>query len=430
MRRSRRIAFGITGVIAAVSAMVACASSYDVAVGPEAGAPDAARVTDAAGPDAADPCVHAVPPPKTTSDDPTLDVGTLSFVLRETHLEKTFGYDAGAFGNGGPLPNTTLGFDLDNDCTCEPGLPHEAGPNSCRPFPGKLACDQPNGIDNQLPGVLAPLKVLTNASDLDQLATINARIAAGDAASVIVLRGYNGLANDNEVTVQIHSVTRPNRLPYADGGDRCTDAGPRPPSFPPLDDPDAADGATYDPLRVPTFDGCDVWGDIVGTSGLPAYVANHVLVVGADASVPVPFAGATIDVESVKMTAVLVPDGSGGWTLEDGQMGGRAKVNAVLAAGGSLSFSKDSGPVCLDPSGSGMAQRQLFVATTCPAVDISLRASQDFYVGKNGQEVDCDAISIALAFRGERGFVGAPGLASPAICADAGLSCPFADGGN
>lgn len=436
IRRSRRIAFAITGVMAAVSALVACASlvvpDIDGTTRPDAEAGPPLKDASFDG-TPKDPCMHAVPPPKNATDDPTLDVGELSFVLRETHLEKTFGYDASVFGDAGPPPNTALGFDLDNDCTCEPGLPHEAGPNSCRPFPGKLACDQPNGIDNQLPGLLAPLKVLTGASDLDQLATINARITAGDTATILVVRGYNGLANDNEVTVQIHSVTRPDRLPYVDGGDICIDAGPRRPNYPPLDDPDAAGGPTYDPNRLPTFDGCDVWGDVIGTSGLPAYVANHVLVVGSDVSVPLPFAGAAIEAESVRLTAVLVPDGSGGWTLEDGQIGGRGPVNALLAAGGTLSFSKDAGPVCLDPSLSGMGQRQLFVANTCPAVDISLHASQDFYVGKTGQEVACDAISVAFAFRAERGFVGPPvddAGGSHTNCADTGLTCPAFDGGN
>ncbi len=437
MQRSRRIASAISGTIATVSALVACASlvvpDIDGTTRPDADA--GPPLKDAAFDGTPkDPCVHAVPPPKNVSDDPTLDVGTLSFVLRETHLEKTFGYDAGVFGDAGPSPNIALGFDLDNDCTCEPGLPHEAGPNSCAPFPGKMACDLPNGIDNQIPALLAPLKVIAGASDLDDLATINKRIAGGDTANVFIVRGYNGLPNDNELTVEIHSVRRPNRLPYADGGDQCINAGPRPPSFPPLDDPDAADGATYDHDRLPLFDGCDVWGDIVGTTGFPAYVANHVLVVNADVAVPIPFAGAIIDAESLKMTAVLVPDGTGGWTLEDGQLGARGPVNALLTAGGSLSFSKDAGPVCLDTTPSGRAQRTLFIANTCPVVDINLHSSQDFYVSKTtGKEVACDAVSIAFAFRAERGFLGAPADdagASQANCADTGLTCPAFDSGN
>ncbi len=403
-----------------------CGSDYTVRDFPEAAAFDAGG-RDAIGDidaSSVDPCAHAQPPTSNGDDNPTLDVGELSFVLRETHLANSFGYDAGAF-DAGPRPNTAVGFDLDNACTCQPGLPHQAGPNSCRTAQGQLACDQPNGIDNQLPSVLAPLKVLAQAQDLDSLATINARIVSGDKAMIVVVRGYNGLANDKEVTVLIHAVTRPNRLPAATP--RCIDAGSRPPSSAANDGPD---GATYDPDRLPLFDGCDEWGDLVGTPAIPAYVANHVLVVRATVTIPIPIAGAIVDAESGVLTAVLVGDGVGGWTLEDGNLGGRGPVSSVLGAGGTLSLSNDAGPICLDLSPTGQLERTSLLTTACPAVDISASSSEDFYVGANGLEPRCDAISLGLAFRGERGFVGAPadgGMGT--ICADAGLTCPD-DGGN
>ncbi len=431
MRRRRTIALASCMGLTFVSALVACASLVVPEIEtttrppPEAGPPVGVDGSTQ------DPCAHAVPPPQNGDDNPTLDVGELSFVIRETHLEKTFGYDASVFGDAAPPPNTILGFDLDNDCTCEPGLPHDGGANSCRPAVGNMACDQPNGIDNQLPALLLPLKVLTQSADLDTLATINSKIVAGDSAIGIVVRGYNGLANDKEVTVLIHGLTRPNRLPFADGGDICINAAQRPPSFPPADDPDAADGATYDPDRLPLFDGCDEWGDLSGTPALPAYVANHVLVVGAEVSVPFPFAGTIVNAESVKMTALLVPEGTGGWTLEDGVIGGRGPVTALLVAGGTLSFSKDAGPICLDPSVTGQFERTSILTNFCPAVDINAHSSQDFYVAANGLEVACDAISLAFAFRGERAFVGAAADGgSRTNCADAGLVCPILDGGH
>ncbi len=433
MRRRRRIALAISGCVVCVSALFACAGLVpevtitarpDAEAGP---APVGDATLDGTPPD---PCAHAVPPPPNGDDDPTIDVGELSFIITTTHLEQPFGYDASVFGDSGPRPNTALGFDLDNDCTCLPGLPHEAGPNSCRPVTGNMACDQPNGIDNQLPALLAPLKVLAQSSNLDTLATINTRIHDGDRAIAIVVRSYNGLANDKEVTVLIHGVTRPNRLPAVEGGVQCIGAPSRPPSFPPADDPDAADGATYDPSRLPLFDGCDEWGDVVGTTGLPAYVANHVLVVGAEVAIPIPIAGAIVNAESAKLTAVLVPDGSGGWTLEDGTIGARGPVNSLLVAGGTLSFSKDAGAICLDNTATGQFERTSILTTFCPKVDINTHSSQDFYVS-NGKEVACDAVSLAFAFRGERGFVGTAATIDPAAnCADSGLTCPVLDGGN
>ena len=426
MQRRRRIAFAIVGVVASISALVACASLVVPDVDVTARPPDAATTDAGPGKDTGtgpvDPCAHVHPPGKLPDSDPTIDVGEMAFVVRETHLEKAFGYDAGAF-DGGPAVNVVLGFDLDNGCTCRPDQ-HPIGTTSCRSV--KQVCDQAGGIDNQLPALLAPLKAFMPNTDVDTLATVNHRIAAGDTAIMMVLRGYNGLANDEQVTLVMHGVARPNRLPYAGAGDKCVDAGQRPPSFPPLDDPEAG---TYDPARIPLFDGCDAWGDVEATPPIAAYVTNHVLVMITDVAVPVPVAGTIIYAESTKLTAVLVPDGRGSFTLEDGNIGGRGPTTPLLAAGGSLRFSIDAGPICLDNS-SGNIPKNLFIATICESVDIASQASEDYFVNAKGAQVNCDALSMGFGFRGERAYVGEPTDASfGSPCADAGLVCPAIDGG-
>lgn len=410
----------VGAIACVVSGLFACASLVVPDIDTTTAPPTDVSTNDAGG-DATydgtffDPCGHAVPPdPPKTDDDPVGAVGPLNIIISDTRLLTPFGYDASVF-DGGPAQTKLLGFDLDNGCTCEPDN-HPPGQGSCL-SPMKAQCDFEGGVDDQLPVILNTLtSTLSGNRDVDKLADINARIVAGDLGTIFTITGYNGLANDKAVQVVLHAVARPSREPM--NTPECIDAGDRPPSFPPLDDPDAADGATYDPNRVPLFDGCDRWAEFAATASLNAYVTNHVLVFASDAPIPVLFAGSVISINYPRMTAKLVPTGDGKFTMEDGNVGGRALVNGVLSAAATLHLTSEAGSICQNP-----LQLQLLKTFLCNEVDIAAEAPQDYYF-KNGVEVSCNALSVGYAFRGLPAYVEG-GIATPSgdSCGDATITC-------
>jgi hypothetical protein len=417
MRRRRQVVLAVSALTLTVSGLVACASlvvpDVDSSRRPaEAGVDSAAKDTGTDAP-FVDPCAHTQPPPKpSVDDDAPTQLGPFSFAIRETHLVAPFGYDAGVFDGGLP-PTRILGFDLDNGCTCEPDQ-HPLGQGSCL-SPTKAQCDLEGGIDNQLPTILTTLSAAKPGADVDKLATVNERISAGDSAIVMTLSGYNGRANDQEVTMVFRGVARPARSPLKDDGGSCADAGERPPSS------DLPEAGKYDPNRIPAWDGCDVWAETVVTPEIAGYVTNHMLVIVTDISVPVQVAGSTILVRSPRMTVMLVPDGNGGFTLEDGNFGGRAVANAVLNAVGTLSLTVGN-PVCTDPT-----QRSLVQSLICTEVDIATTASEDYFVNASGSQVACTGLSMGFGFRAEKASVaGVTDAGGYTTCDEAGivLACP------
>jgi len=408
--RRSRVTLAVAAFACVVSGLVACASlvvpDIDVSQAPDAEAgtttmPDTGIVVDSG-----DPCAHALPPGKPLIDDnPTLELPEMSFIIRETHVLKPFTYDAGVF-DGGPSPTKILGFDLDHACTCEKDL--KGGINACAAK--STQCDQDGGIDNQLPAALNLLLVAMPNADVDEVLTVNKRIAAGDSAIIITLRGYNGLANDTAVTAVVRGVARPELAANPDGGPQCqvppgADAAVlyRPPSF--QDMSDGEGGVTYWPQREPVFDGCDNWGQVESTPPIEAWVTNHQLVISTTVAVPLQLAGSILNVETTRMTAVLVPDGKGGFTLEDGNAGARAPTAPLLATLSTLRFSIDAGQLCM----ANPVEQAVLIGQVCNAVDILANSSSDFYESpETGAQVKCDALSVAFAFRGEQANYGVP----------------------
>lgn len=104
-----------------------------------------------------------------------------------------------------------VGRDIDNSCTCP-----EA--STCTP-PGSpdLVCDGSNGRDANVNKVMATLVQLDSAFSESSL---SGELANGRAGFVFRIRGYNGTANDDAVSVELFGRSWTNGvLPQHDGND-------------------------------------------------------------------------------------------------------------------------------------------------------------------------------------------------------------------
>src|SRR6185295_18693696 len=86
------------------------------------------------------------------------------------------------------------------------------------------------------------------------------------------------------------------------------------------------------------------------------------------------------------LTAKLVPNGNGGWDLQDGVIVGRWARSDILSNVASLTF--DGGALC-DSTGVFAVVGQ----TVCQDQDITAS-------GQDDNTIPCDAISLAIAFDG------------------------------
>ena len=88
-----------------------------------------------------------------------------------------------------PAAGSSLGFDLNQSCTCDerPGTKFDGGA-SCVSSRARV-CDADGGVDNQ---AAASLAVYSSFLNLDKAANINGRIADGQQTSILLLKSYNG----------------------------------------------------------------------------------------------------------------------------------------------------------------------------------------------------------------------------------------------
>lgn len=339
-----------------------------------------------AGPDAppdsaiADPCAHVRPAPKPLVDDaPNDKLPDIYLALRHVDL----------------APSATNvvapGFDLDQSCTCDTrrGTAFDGGAScttGAKPF-----CDFDGGVDNQMFNFARDYAAFV---DVDQAANINGRIDTGHQTIILVIKEYNGRANDSAVSFGTFSSEGMLEGPTCPGSTM------------------AADG-----FSNPGWCGEDKWTasstTVDGTTGLfvpksigTGYVTNYQFVVELNNPATVPFAGYRLGLGSpissghlVPLDATLTPiDTSAGpaldrikyWRIEKAVISGRIPVSDLLAAVGTIQTSTgDSGPtkppLCTTPL---YAQVK---GALCGQIDINQSKALDFI-----PNAKCDAISVGI----------------------------------
>lgn len=387
--------------------------------------PPVPDVVTEAPPPTPDPCAHVVAADRPLKDDGVaVEVPPFFIAMKSLFLvPKT---------DGG-----TVGFDLDNVCTCDvrPGERREGG-SSCKPRAGAI-CDDDGGVDNRVYSLFRDFGPL--GLDLDDKADVNQRIAAGTATVLLEVFNYNGLANDKEIQVGfILSPGSYERSRYADGGPGPDHADPGTLEYPAAFE--GFDTWTVDPRSVTA--GLDGGGQYLPLFKGSGYVTDHVLVVSFDSSVELAFGPGRLAVGSPLLTGRLTPLGADFqprdparapatelekrfYALTGGKIGGRITARDWLAGVGTLvAFgSKDAAApnshFCTSPL------FQTAIKYTCDNLDIARSARLDFDIN-----ADCDSLSFGAAIEGVPALAGAPRSedAGPANECTAGPTGPAAAG--
>ena len=337
------------------AAIVAACSIYDPSLLAPIAAADASSPLDggeASTPDA-DSCPHAFPPPAPAADDGTAALD-LVFVLDSVRLLQS---------------QTPLGYDLDGVCTCP-------GPEACKSVgaPPKAHCDDDAGRDNSGGATLATFATVSDGFNED---AINVRLRSGESSILLRVRGYNGGANDTQVTAIVYRST---------GVEPTNDSGTTaPPKF------DGTDRWSLDPSSIvggATAAGldCEANPDCIALAFDPkAYVTDHVLVTRADILLRTGN-GTQIDLTNTVLTARIVPRGAS-LALAEGSIAGRWRSDRLLAMVANSDSPAGPGPICNDT-----ATYESIKQLVCGAADLPSDPALD------RTDVPCDALSLGLAF--------------------------------
>jgi hypothetical protein len=114
---------------------------------------------------------------------------------------------------GDASPGAEPGFDLDRACSCCQGCPEVP---TCMP-PGAPICDGPRGADNATASFFASMSsVLSEPVTTDAL---RSRIAVGQWTLLFQIWSYNGLDDDDQVTIAFYSTTGSQATPVWNGMD-------------------------------------------------------------------------------------------------------------------------------------------------------------------------------------------------------------------
>jgi hypothetical protein len=325
---------------------------------PDAGGDAGAEAgADVGAPDVFDGCEHTRIPSRPQVPD---DNGTIEILIaaRAVHVE-----------------SGTIGYDLDNACTCAPHDPTCAS--------GIQSCDGEGGVDNAA-GIAMTELGLTDAFE-GQLN--DGVIAAGKGGVLIQVEQYNGKADDLNVKVSFYSSQGPATI--VDGG-----IAHYPPDF------GGIDTWTVDRSRLTS-------GQPPGTyDATEGYVTGGVLVA--------PFVGLVRLSETVELATtggyLIAPIDLSDPTkpqIHSGIIAGRWPTDKLLAL--------MEGTMCSVP-------QAVARDAVCAAADIMRDEGQD----KKG--LSCDALSLALAFDSVPALFGpAQDEGPPSLpCLDGGpvLLCP------
>ena len=278
---------------------------------------------------------------------------------------RTFDFGEEYEGDAGLVPARATGYDLDATCTGQ-----GQGPSCAVPPWGRPVNDGPGGRDNAVGVLIADItrRIVDFGS-----ASYNRQIAAGRVSLLFRISGYNGTADDDQVTVSAYSPA-------------------------PLD--------AFGGRSLPLWDGTDVW-PIASTSvtnsdpNKPRFVDQNGYVRGgllvaslARGTFPMSSGIARnvvieidISLVGVFVTGKLVSN-NGEWGLEDGQIAGRWPVQDLVAQLSQFPDPLDASltlPLC-----TRSLSYPLFRDIVCKFVDIHTQFASP--------ATPCDALSIGVAF--------------------------------
>jgi hypothetical protein len=205
-----------------------------------------------------DPCVHrSIPSPPKGSDASTANLSLGFAALRKFEFFRPIGEDP-------------IGFDLDNQCTCDTRKGARNAPSCVSSNP---VCDEPDGVDNALDRFATSLRKII-PTEINKVIGITQSIDDGTFSVMFYLAGYNGEANDPDVSL---SLLNADGFVGPTSGSHL-DAGPPDDEFcRKLQDSGracTADGGLADAERPskPCWNGCDSWA-----SSDPAIVQDEAI---------------------------------------------------------------------------------------------------------------------------------------------------------
>ena len=309
-----------------------------------------------AGPEAASCALAKYPERPAKDDDAGANVPDIVLAVQR--------FEFAPSGDGG----VARGFDLDERCTCPGG-------GSCVPLKGApTICDDDAGRDNSAAQLLDTFTKVASAFSPQKL---NQKLQNGEFGLVVRVRNYNGTANDTSVETALF---------ISNGTTSATDGGP--------------------PI-TPKFDGNDSWtidprsllGGVAppyipqpNTTDTAAYVRDGVFVASL-AAADLEFNAGTglgslrVNMTGVVVTGKLVPDGAGGYRVDDGVLAGRWPSQKFLTSLAPIKDPITSDFLCGDASTYGSLK-----ALICKNLDITSFPQND------NTNAPCDALSIALGF--------------------------------
>lgn len=315
---------------------------------------------------------------------------------------------------------TIDGYDLDGKCTCDA---RDTSSNAARrtcvpPDAADEPCDEDGGVDNALARALRQFTTVAEAFGVDLSDPVD--IACGRQTVLVILRNYNGQANDPDVFLSLipsygifqrsdAELDGGGAIP--DAGCRSFDAGPFPARF------DGTDKWSHLPSHVDEFD--------VPIIRIAGYVRDFQLslnrrdLLAPETVVPLSLGSRIFTVATPTVTARIVPldehgadlrvlDDGGvvspgsdtprsayGFRLTDGIMAGRMRTSDLLAGLGSLRLSRDRDDYLCSHAFYAQIKDVL-----CSSVDTTSRPDLDFM----GHA--CDAVSLGVRFEATRALLG------------------------
>jgi hypothetical protein len=344
-------------------------------------------------------CEHARWPDPPSAEDSGAD-----------DVEFVVAFRSVSYGEGDVEPDSAVGYDLDDRCTCQGEGPSCAGPETTEPY----ECDGPAGRDNAIAQLFDAIQGIY-PDYTSEAATQD--IAEGGWTVLVRVREYNGQPNDARVVVAVYPSSGLDKDP-------CH----------PEDEPPRWNGADRWPVASFSVQGPagsggsggagSASGGAAGAGGLDcegasgydvdapiyvdenAYVADSVLV----ASMPrtgISFTGdggdRTIILQAGFLSAKIELE-AGDWVLRDGTITGRWALTDLLGFIGKLRPADDA--LCI-----GHPVYELMRGIVCRYPDITADVA--------APTAPCDALSAAIAFDAdpaELGIVFEAGTPNEPIC--------------
>lgn len=311
-------------------------------------------------------CAHTAPPAAPSSGDPG-GSNEVAVALRVIDL-----------GDETVMMGIAPGYDLDSYCTCN------GDGASCQRPPWLTAdpCDAAGGIDNSLAQVFGAGSAFSSRLSSD---FHNANLGSGLYSTVVHVTGYNGEADDPQVTVALYPspglgrdpCNPPNPSPMWNGSDR----------WPVLDSALTNTGGSGGAGGSGGGPSCSTAVDIADARYLDdaAYVSGNVLVAQIDqAEIILDSIAATVvfDATSVVVSARL-EQVTGGWGLRDGTIAGIVELQEAFRA--IAEHITEGQLVCTNH-----ALYNVIKTAVCRVPDITVTPA--------GPTQVCDAVSFGIGF--------------------------------